>query len=43
MHASRRRLVEAALAEDALLVASHVEGVGRLAETLDHATWTPVS
>jgi glyoxylase-like metal-dependent hydrolase (beta-lactamase superfamily II) len=38
---SRRRIAEAALAESALLVASHIDGVGRLAPTSGGVAWTP--
>jgi glyoxylase-like metal-dependent hydrolase (beta-lactamase superfamily II) len=36
---SRNRLIEQALAEDALLVASHVPGVGRLQRTENGLRW----
>jgi len=39
--ASRRALIQAALAERALLVAAHIPGVGRLDGTPQHAVWTP--
>ena len=41
--ASRRALIEAALAEDALLVATHIPGVGRLARTNDGVRWATVA
>ncbi len=40
--ASRRRLAEAALAEDALLVAYHIETIGKLRPTATGFTWQPV-
>jgi glyoxylase-like metal-dependent hydrolase (beta-lactamase superfamily II) len=40
--ASRRALVESALAEDALLVATHIPGVGRLCRQGTSVTWTEV-
>ena len=39
---SRAALVAAALAEDALLVAAHIPGVGRLRRAADGARWEPV-
>jgi glyoxylase-like metal-dependent hydrolase (beta-lactamase superfamily II) len=42
MRASRQALVAAALAEDALLVAAHVRGAGRLRRTAAGATWESV-
>lgn len=38
-HASRRSLAEAAVAEDAYLVATHIRGAGRLAATESGVTW----
>ena len=38
---SRRRIADAALAESALLVASHIEGVGRLTMGPEGAIWQP--
>lgn len=40
--ASRAALVAAALAEDALLVAAHIPGVGRLRRVADGARWEPI-
>ncbi len=40
--ASRAALTAAALAEDALLVAAHIPGVGRLRQDADGARWEPV-
>jgi glyoxylase-like metal-dependent hydrolase (beta-lactamase superfamily II) len=42
MLASRRALLDAALAEDAYLVAAHVAGIGRLQQTATGATWVTV-
>ena len=39
--ASRRTLIAAALAEDALLVAAHIPGVGRLRQDTRGARWEP--
>ncbi len=41
--ASRQALVAAALAEDALLVATHIPGVGRLTKTDDGVQWNDES
>jgi glyoxylase-like metal-dependent hydrolase (beta-lactamase superfamily II) len=41
--ASRRALIEAALAEDALLVAAHIPGVGRLERTDEGVRWAAVA
>jgi glyoxylase-like metal-dependent hydrolase (beta-lactamase superfamily II) len=41
-HASRQALVEAALAEDALLVATHIDGIGRLERTESGVVWVAV-
>ena len=38
---SRRRIADAALAESARLVASHIDGVGRLVSTPEGVAWTP--
>jgi glyoxylase-like metal-dependent hydrolase (beta-lactamase superfamily II) len=40
--ASRRALLDAALAEDAYLVAAHIAGIGRLQRTASGATWVTV-
>jgi len=40
--ASRAALVEAALAEDALLITAHIPGVGRLAQTAEGVRWEQV-
>lgn len=40
---SRQRLVEAALAEDALLIASHIPTAGRLARTSNGVTWRAIA
>lgn len=42
MLASRQSLVRAALAEDALLVATHIPGVGRLSRTAEAVMWVEV-
>jgi glyoxylase-like metal-dependent hydrolase (beta-lactamase superfamily II) len=39
IRASRRALVEAALAEDALLIATHIEGIGRLERAGPGVVW----
>jgi hypothetical protein len=39
---SRAELIAAALSEDALLVAAHISGVGRLRPDADGARWEPV-
>jgi glyoxylase-like metal-dependent hydrolase (beta-lactamase superfamily II) len=39
IRASRRALVEAALAEDALLIATHIEGIGRLERAGSGVVW----
>lgn len=41
--ASRRSLMDAALAEDALLVAAHIPGVGRLHKGVHGVHWEPAS
>lgn len=41
MRASRERLIEAALAEEALLVAAHIEGVGRVGRGRNGMIWEP--
>jgi hypothetical protein len=38
--ASRRALTDAALAENALLIATHIPGVGRLLPTASGVTWS---
>ena len=43
IRASRRALVEAALAEDALLIATHIEGIGRLERTGPGVVWAAAS
>jgi len=40
--ASRTVLVDASLSEDALLIATHIDGIGRLARAKDGVTWVPV-
>jgi hypothetical protein len=40
--ASRLALAEAALAENALLVATHIPGIGRLERTATGARWVNV-
>jgi glyoxylase-like metal-dependent hydrolase (beta-lactamase superfamily II) len=42
MLASRARVAREALAEDALLTASHIEGIGRLANTGEGVAWLDV-
>lgn len=42
IRASRARMVAAAAAEDALLVATHLRGAGRLARTADGVRWREV-
>ncbi len=41
--ASRRALIDAALAENALLVATHIPGVGRLERTSEGVRWVSVA
>lgn len=40
--ASRERMVSAALREDALVIAAHIRGVGKLRQTADGIRWVTV-
>lgn len=42
MLASRQRLIDAALREDALLMAAHIPGVGRLERTANGVRWATI-